>query len=380
MRFLAFYSIIALYFTAACYSGYAILRLFNKTAFSWHTAFFWLLWLCMAIAPLAVTFGRSYLVKNNLEWLMPPGHYWLVFIYYFTVVLLAVDLLLFVHKKFLLFDGILAEPRRLIAYALVFIGLVLAYGTYCAQNTVVRHYDVTIPKISGTITSIRAVLVADVHLGFIVDETRLGKMVNMINDLQPDIIFLAGDITEDGPKSFQKRNMADTLRKLDAPLGAYLVLGNHEYIAGPVEENIRAFESAGISVLRDEYTKIANSFYLVGRDDFGKLRFAGERRRDLADVMQGIDHSFPIILLDHQPFFLNEARDEKVDLQLSGHTHRGQFFPNNFVTAALFENDWGYLKTENLQTIVTSGFGTWGPPVRVGSVSEIVCIDIKFNN
>ncbi len=95
--------------------------------------------------------------------------------------------------------------------------------------------------------------------------------------------------------------------------------------------------------------------------------------------MEGVDTSNPVLLLDHQPQNLDEAEKLGIDLQLSGHTHKGQFFPNNLITNRIFENDWGYLHKESLQVIVSSGFGTWGPPIRIGNKPEIVEILIRFS-
>jgi len=137
---------------------------------------------------------------------------------------------------------------------------------------------------------------------------------------------------------------------------------------------------SGIQVLRDEYTIIANSFYVVGRDDLISKRLGGKERANLSELLEGIDKSLPIILLDHQPQKLTEPHIEGVDLQLSGHTHKGQFFPNNLITGKIFEIDWGYLKKDDYQIIVTSGYGTWGPPIKIGNSSEIIDIKITFSD
>ncbi|WP_407313306.1 hypothetical protein [Desulfosporosinus sp. SB140] len=96
--------------------------------------------------------------------------------------------------------------------------------------------------------------------------------------------------------------------------------------------------------------------------------------------MQGVDHSLPIILMDHQPSHLEEPVGQGVDLQLSGHTHAGQLFPIRLITSRIFEDDWGYLRKGNFQLIVSSGYGTWGPPIRVGNTPEIVDITMTFNH
>jgi predicted MPP superfamily phosphohydrolase len=96
--------------------------------------------------------------------------------------------------------------------------------------------------------------------------------------------------------------------------------------------------------------------------------------------MSTVDHSKPVIVLDHQPYDLGIAADNGVDLIVSGHTHRGQIAPANLITSAIFENDWGYLQKGSLHSVVTSGFGFWGPPIRIGSQSEIVLINLKFGS
>jgi len=171
--------------------------------------------------------------------------------------------------------------------------------------------------------------------------------------------------------------MVETFGELKPRLGTFIALGNHEYYGGEVKETVDSLEKVGIPVLRDSYVKIADSFYIVGRDDPAVSR-SGKLRKDLNMVLAGVDKSLPIILLNHQPIELDAAQKEGVDLQLSGHTHRGQIFPANLVTSRLYEKDWGYLKKDTLQLIVTSGYGTWGPALRIGNTPEIVNISITF--
>ena len=124
--------------------------------------------------------------------------------------------------------------------------------------------------------------------------------------------------------------------------------------------------------------RVEDSFYLVGRDERSNHSFSDTGRRKLTDLLTGVDKSDPVILLDHQPLDLAEAAESGVDLQLSGHTHQGQFFPINLITERLFETDRGYLSKGSLQVIVSNGFGTWGPPIRIGNKPEIVAISLRF--
>jgi len=139
--------------------------------------------------------------------------------------------------------------------------------------------------------------------------------------------------------------------------------------------------AAGITVLIDQYTKVNEQFYVVGRNDRSGRYMARSvaPRKELSAIMKDIDHTLPIILLDHQPAALHEPLANKVDLQLSGHTHNGQFFPNHLITNQLFEIDWGHFTKESLQVIVSCGYGTWGPPIRTSGYSEVVKINVKFS-
>src|SRR5690606_31064942 len=128
--------------------------------------------------------------------------------------------------------------------------------------------------------------------------------------------------------------------------------------------------SSGIRVLYDEAITVDGRFTLVGRRDYSD---AG--RLPLEEVMRGADRRKPIILLDHQPYELDVAERAGVDLMLSGHTHRGQVFPGSLITDRIYENDYGLLRRGTFHSIVTQGYGFWGPPIRLGTRSEIVLIE-----
>ena len=150
-------------------------------------------------------------------------------------------------------------------------------------------------------------------------------MINQINERNPDLLLLPGDIIDEDIGPFIEQKMPETFQ-LHPKYGVYAVFGNHEYIGGHAEEALYYLSQAGVTVLRDDYVQVADSFYLVGRDDPARQRHAQKSREDLKTIMEN-GYSLPIILLDHQPFNLEEAQAMGVDLQLSGHTHRGQFFP-----------------------------------------------------
>ncbi len=330
-------------------------------------------------------FAAAFLLGRTAERYLPfwlsdsltiIGSYWLGVIYYLFLLLLCSDLLAFAGRR----TGLLRPPGRpfplgAVASVLLTCGLV-AFGWWNARAPVIRHYEVTIPKSAGPLNQVHAVMVSDIHLGKFVTARRLDRLVDTVNQLQPDLVLLPGDIIDEDVDWFTAAKMPAALRRIRAPLGVYGALGNHEYIRGKPDLAVEELSGSGITILRDRYVKVADSFYIAGRDDRSRERSGG--RKNLPDILRGMDPALPVILLDHQPARLEQAAAAGVDLQLSGHTHRGQLFPNNYLTHALYETDWGYLRKNTLQIIVSCGYGTWGPPIRIGNRPEIVDITIYF--
>ncbi len=220
------------------------------------------------------------------------------------------------------------------------------------------------------------VFIADMHLGVMVESSFLKKIIQEVNDLKPDIILIGGDTVDMNVGEIERSGHGKTLSLFRAPLGVYAVTGNHEYISG-VEESVEFISRFGITFLRDRAVKINDSFYLVGREDLsGRNRFA--EGKILPDILSGLDRDCPVILLDHQPGRIDEAVRERVDLLLCGHTHNGQLFPLNLITGAVYKVSHGYQRIGETQIYVTSGAGTWAPPVRIGNVPEIVQLKIEF--
>ncbi len=339
---------------------------------------FWLAWWVLAATPVLNRIRRLYAVGSRSKLVALIGGYWIAITYYAFFVWLGLDLLRLGATWLRILPESLASPLLIgiVAWSAVF--AVLAYGTWNANRPVIRRHRLTIAKSAGTLKKLNVVLVSDVHLGPIVANRRLEALVRLVNQLDPDIVFFAGDTIDENVTYFTAQGMPEILRRLKTRFGAFAVLGNHEYIGGQSEQAVVALQASGFVVLRDKVVKVADSFYLAGRDDLMRSRFGGAPRAPLAALLTGLDRALPVILLDHQPAALAESQQQGVDLQLSGHTHRGQFFPNNLITRRVFTVDWGYLRLGSLQTIVSSGYGTWGPPIRIGSRPEVVQISIDF--
>jgi len=228
-------------------------------------------------------------------------------------------------------------------------------------NNPVQHKDLKI------------VVASDIHLGISIDKKMLQKYVKMINDQHPDIILLAGDVSDRSMEPVVRQNMLEEFRQMKAPLGVYAINGNHEYYAEKPSATADYLKMAGIIFLRDSSCLVNNSFYVVGRDDR-----TNHNRKTLKDLVKGMNNNFPRILMDHQPFHLEEAEENDIDLQVSGHTHNGQLFPGNLLVKRFYELGYGYMKKGKTNYYVSSGLGLWGPQYRIGTQSELVVIHLKI--
>ena len=344
---------------------------------------YWLLFLLVALSFFAGRFGEGILPSEVNHFFTQVGSYWLGFMIYFILVLGVFEIGRILNRLFHFFTPVAGQNQHLslLAGLMVVIAVsgTVAYGWWNARNPQVTHYSITIWKDAGALKDLKVVMVSDLHLGNIVHNGRLLRLVEMIKEQDPDIVLLPGDVVDENPGPFIEQDMMDTFKQLNPRYGIYAVTGNHEYIGRKSEEIVHHLQGAGIIVLRDQAVKIADSFYLVGLDDRFQRLSVGGQGRGLKELVKGLDQSLPVILMEHQPSRVGQIPEEGIDLKLSGHTHKGQLFPFNLITTRMYAIDWGYLRSGHLQTVVSSGFGTWGPPIRVGSTPEIVKLDIRFS-
>ena len=340
----------------------------------------WFAAVCVGLAALAIlSVMRSRLPLNpsSKYALGLFGGYWMGAYVYLLLTLLASDLLMLLLGAGKLLAFPLGSAARCLAGAAAILAtvIILIAGTAHADRLVRHSYEVT----SGKITDGREwniVLVSDLHIGAVKSEKRLQRLVEEINASEPDLVCIAGDVFDnDFSAILDPEACARTLGSIRAKYGVYACLGNHD--AGSTAGEMRSFlPRCGITLLAEDYTVVDGSLLLAGRLDGSPIGGYGEGKRGtFTKLMQGADEALPLIVLDHTPSHIDEYSDG-VDLILCGHTHRGQIFPGSLFTKRLFTVDYGlYRKDENSPTvIVTSGAGTWGMPIRVGSDCEIVSI------
>lgn len=310
------------------------------------------------------------------------GSFWIALMFYFFLSLVIIDLLRFINFLIPFFPSFITanveKTKRVTALIVLVFVIITVAGGYINTRTInTRTYKFRINKSAGELSSLNIVMASDLHLGTILGKSFLNNLVDKINALKPDIILLAGDIIDEDINPVIKNNVGEELVRLKSKFGVFAITGNHEYIGG-VEAAVKYLSAHGIVVLRDTSVKIDDSFYIVGREDRSVKQFSGRQRKSLSELLTGINKSFPIIMMDHQPFGLNEASENGIDLQLSGHTHNGQLWPINYIIEKIYDLAWGYEVRGNTHYYVSCGVGGWGPPIRTGSRPEIVNLKIKF--
>ena len=345
---------------------------------------YWAIYWILTLAFISSNIFRGILTTDN--WITSIvtliGTTYLGVFIYSIIIFFVVDFIKFVLKRINLNPSIKQKLKKVYCNGIsvfIVVFILVCFGIWNAQNQVVTNYEVNINKDAGEINSLNVVMISDVHMGITIKENGINKMVNSINELNPDIVLFCGDIFDENTSTKLKEYSREAFKNIKSKYGVYDVTGNHEYGAGDLSETISYFEDANIQVLQDESIKIANSFYIVGRNDSSNKMVTGQDIKQLSEVLEDTDNALPIIVLNHRPEDLEVAKAENVDLQLSGHTHKGQIFPFNFVTSYLYEKDYGHLIKDDFNLIVSSGYGTWGPPIRIGSKSEIVNIRVNFN-
>ncbi len=381
--FLIFFSIVLIIYSAINFyiflRGYQSLQAFP----SLKRIYFWV------FIPLAASYllGR-FIERTPLygvgEVLTRVGSFWLAAMMYFLLLVILFDLIRLVNHFLPFFPAILTVnpvKTKFITFVIssVAVGGLILYGYINARNPIVREIPLTINKDIDSPKNLNLVFMSDIHLGSTIGRERLGKIVETVNALKPDLVILGGDIMDEDLAPVIRRNLGEQLQSIQAKYGVIAITGNHEYIGG-AEKAVRYMEDHGITVLRDTTTLIAGSILVAGREDRDSPRFGGKKRKEIAEILQNADHSLPIILIDHQPFHLEKAVEAGVDLQLSGHTHDGQMWPFNYITKAVYEVSRGYLLKGNTHFFVSNGVGTWGPPVRIGNQPEIINFKLFFIN
>lgn len=322
--------------------------------------------------------------------------YWIGVMLYSLLYVVLFDLLRLIAKHTKLKNTLLFSRGSVISIGSVVVACAVAtclYGIFNARNIKVNEYSVTVNKSCGSDKHLKAVLVADLHMGYAIGVDHITNMVKKINEQNADIVIIAGDIFDnsydgmDDPEGIKAQ-----LKSIKSKYGVYAVYGNHDIdekiLMGFTfdwggkqlnsEKMTNFIKECDIKLINDESVLINDEFYLVGRRDTDKPGTEDGTRAEISELTKDLDKTKPIFVLSHEPDELQKTADAGADIDFSGHTHDGQLFPGNLTIGLFWENPCGMIKKDNMYSIVTSGVGVYGTFMRVGTDAEICSIDIDF--
>lgn len=322
--------------------------------------------------------------------------YWIGIMLYSLLYVVLFDLLRLIAKHTKLKNTLLFSSGSVISIGSVVVACAVAtclYGIFNARNIKVNEYSVTVNKSCGSDKHLKAVLVADLHMGYAIGVDHITNMVKKINEQNADIVIIAGDIFDnsydgmDDPEGIKAQ-----LKSIKSKYGVYAVYGNHDIdekiLMGFTfdwggkqlnsEKMTNFIKECNIKLINDESVLINDEFYLVGRRDTDKPGTEDGTRAEISELTKDLDKTKPIFVLSHEPDELQKTADAGADIDFSGHTHDGQLFPGNLTIGLFWENPCGMIKKDNMYSIVTSGVGVYGTFMRVGTDAEICSVDIDF--
>ena len=322
--------------------------------------------------------------------------YWIGIMLYSLLYVVLFDLLRLIAKHTKLKNTLLFSRGSVISIGSVVVACAVAtclYGIFNARNIKVNEYSVTVNKSCGSDKHLKAVLVADLHMGYAIGVDHITNMVEKINQQDADIVIIAGDIFDnsydgmDDPEGIKAQ-----LKSIKSKYGVYAVYGNHDIdekiLMGFTfdwggkqlhsEKMTNFMKECNIKLINDESVLINDEFYLVGRRDTDKPGTEDGTRAEISELTKDLDKTKPIFVLSHEPDELQKTADAGADIDFSGHTHDGQLFPGNLTIGLFWENPCGMIEKDNMYSIVTSGVGVYGTFMRVGTDAEICSVDIDF--
>lgn len=356
--------------------GYVVWHLCRITPAGWPgklgVAGLFVLWFLAFVA--GIGFSERFSLRTATV-LYEAGSPWLIAFLYLFLLFVVADIASLCH---LIPKTLMRDSAAGFAFAAALVTLLLVVGNVHYKHK--YREELTIETEKPLARPLTIVLASDLHIGYHNRRAELARWVDLINAEQPDLVLFGGDIIDRSIRAVEEGGFAPEFRRIAAP--AYAVPGNHEYYSDLARAK-QFYAAAGITMLQDECLDVAG-IRLIGRDDrtnasrkpLAELAKLG----DLAEPTKPTEPTEPTaftLLLDHQPYHLEEAEEAGIDFQFSGHTHRGQIWPASWVTDALYEKSWGRHTRGQTQYYISSGLGLWGPKVRLGSRSEYLVVHLE---
>ncbi|MFB2538177.1 MULTISPECIES: metallophosphoesterase [unclassified Acinetobacter] len=315
-------------------------------------------WLMVAVYVV----GNGLLLLSFLSFFRSVS-WWLALLWLLLLSTLFTALIWWVSKHFIAQNQLIHLIRGV--SILSYIGMI-GFAIFNAYSPTVRYLNIEIDKPMAK--PMTFAMVSDTHLGKMVGNRQLEKLYQILQQNPIDIVLIPGDVMDDDTTVFDKEKMQDNFTKIakSAKLGAFATLGNHDLYRTHAFESIQKdIQQSGFQLLNDRAV-LVDGVWIVGRYDDHH-----PERAKTVDLLKEIDTIKPVILLDHRPTEIEQHQDLPIDLQVSGHTHDGQVFPANFVVKMMYPLAYGYEQRGKGHYVVSSGFGFWGIPFRLGSRAEV---------
>ena len=336
--------------------------------------------IAMVLSPILVRLSERAGLESLPRLIAYIGYFWMGILFVFFSVSLVLD----IYRLFVLTAGfvmqrdiasIMISARALFTISLVLSILINFYGYFEARDIRTEKILIKSSKIPERVERIRIVQISDVHVGLIVREERLKRIVSKIKEAMPDILVSTGDLVDGQINNLQ--GLAEFLQEIRPRYGKFAVTGNHEYYAG-LSQPLDFTKRAGFTVLRGKVQTLPIGIHIAGVDDPTGKRYGLSKNITEKELLSNPGGEGFRILLKHRPLIDRDAAG-LFDLQLSGHVHKGQIFPFNLLTYIFYPVRAGHNSLASGSSIyVSRGTGTWGPPVRFLAPPEVTVIDLIY--
>ncbi len=374
MRFFLFITTFTSLYTSL--HVYAFLKLRRAVSLSGiAAALIAALMILMILTPLIVRIVESADFEREAKVFAYVGYTWMGLLFIFFIASFSLDVwrfLVYVAEGLLKTSlGALKFSHRQAFFLPLFAAMLAAgYGIYEAMNIQTETLVLKSPKITRPV---RIVQISDVHLGLLIREPRLARILEKVTAASPDIFVSTGDLVDGQTDNLNR--VGDLLREIKAPLGKFAVTGNHEFYAG-LDRSLDFMKQAGFRVLRGEGTSVAGLINIAGVDDPVARGYGRSKEVPEKELLSGLPREKFTLFLKHRPE-VEKSAVGLFDLQLSGHAHKGQIFPFTLIVRLVFPQLAGlYDLSSGSWLYVSRGSGTWGPPIRFLAPPEVTVIDL----
>jgi len=336
----------------------------------------------MVVAPIVVRISERFGYETLARGLAYVGFTWMGLLFIFFSISFFFDIYRLLHfiARMLTqssLTGFTLSLRNFCTLAILFSFAVVIYGYFEALHIRTEYVTVKTNKIPEKIGRFRVVQISDVHLGLIVGKSRLKRILRQVKNASPDILVSTGDLVDGQMDDLE--TLTDMFQNIPTKYGKFAITGNHEFYAG-LDRALAFTEKAGFTILRGEGLTVSNLLNVAGVDDPARKRYGPDRAASEKALLEKLPREKFTLFLKHQPVISSESVG-MFDLQLSGHTHKGQIFPFNLITKLYYPIHTGISKVNgNALLYVSRGSGTWGPPVRFLSPPEVTVIDITHKS